>query len=284
MIANPPFPATRLPYADSFVDGNLNLQWDVARGVMAYVSYGHGTKTGGYAETNSVAYPVPADPARDSFVRAETTDTEELGVKSELFGRRLQLNADVFNVRVHNFQNTTFTGAAAGFITENLPLTTSRGAEVSTAWQANNNLRVSLATVFANAENTLTAQDYLLIPGLSCQPCRAPQAPRWNGTADIDYVRPLLPGWNWRANLHARYRDAMFNQSGETFPSRVYVPIDLGIELQKSDASRSARLYVKNMNNSLSEDFASPSVAPEFAGLASPAPLRTLWLTVQAKF
>jgi hypothetical protein len=35
---------------------------------------------------------------------------------------------------------------------------------------------------------------------------------------------------------------------------------------------------IKNANNSLSEDFASPSVAPNFASLASPAPLRTIWL------
>jgi outer membrane receptor protein involved in Fe transport len=41
---------------------------------------------------------------------------------------------------------------------------------------------------------------------------------------------------------------------------------------------------VKNVNNSLSEDFASPSVDPRFAGLASPAPLRTAWLTATVHF
>ena len=68
----------------------------------------------------------------------------------------------------------------------------------------------------------------------------------------------------------------MFNQHGQMFPSGVYNPVDLGLELAKNDASRAVRLYVSNVNNSLSEDFASPSVAPQFAGLAFPAPLRAL--------
>jgi hypothetical protein len=34
----------------------------------------------------------------------------------------------------------------------------------------------------------------------------------------------------------------------------------------------------------LSEDFASPSVDPRFASLASPAPLRTVWLTAAIHF
>jgi hypothetical protein len=77
---------------------------------------------------------------------------------------------------------------------------------------------------------------------------------------------------------------AMFNQRGQMFPSGVYKPVDLGLELAKNDASRAVRLYVSNIDNSLSEDFASPSVAPQFAGLASPAPLRALWLSVRAGF
>ena len=70
----------------------------------------------------------------------------------------------------------------------------------------------------------------------------------------------------------------MFNQQGDSYPSEPYRPVDLSLGLEAADGKWSVVGSVKNANNSLSEDFASPSVAPNFAGLASPAPLRTIWL------
>ena len=45
-LANPPFPATALPFSDSFLDGNANLQFSPSSTEMLYLAYGHGTKTG----------------------------------------------------------------------------------------------------------------------------------------------------------------------------------------------------------------------------------------------
>jgi hypothetical protein len=78
--------------------------------------------------------------------------------------------------------------------------------------------------------------------------------------------------------MHLRYRDAMFSQRGEAFPSGVYVPLDTVLEFISPDGNKSIGVSGQNLNNSISEDFASPSVAPTFAGLASPAPLRTIWV------
>jgi hypothetical protein len=70
----------------------------------------------------------------------------------------------------------------------------------------------------------------------------------------------------------------MYNQPGDTFPSAPYRPLDLSLGVAGANGHWSLIGLVKNINNSLSEDFASPSVAPNFAALGSPAPLRTVWL------
>jgi iron complex outermembrane receptor protein len=276
--ANPPFPTTALPFSDSFLDGNANLQFSPGTNEMLYIAYGHGTKTGGYVETNTNAYPVFADPAVDSRIKSEVAQTVEAGVKTTLLNRSLRINASIFHTVISNFQDTVFTGAAAGFITENLPART-KGAEIETASQVNRALRLDAAITYADATETRTAQDAILIPSITCRVCRATQSPLWNGTAGAQYQRPLTAGLDMLAGAHFRYRGSMYNQEGDDYRSAPYRPLDLSLGVAGASGDWSLIGLVKNVNNSLSEDFASPSVAPNFAGLASPAPLRTVWLT-----
>jgi iron complex outermembrane recepter protein len=280
-LANPPFPTTALPFSDSFLDGNANLQFSPTSNEMLYLAYGHGTKTGGYVETNSNAYPVFADPAVDSLIKSEAAQTVEAGIKSSLLEQRLRINASIFHTAISNFQDTLFTGAAAGFITENLPAR-SKGFELETAWQASRDLRLAGAVTYSDATETRPAQDAVLVPSITCHVCRATQAPFWNATSGADYQRPITASLNLLAGVHFRYRGSMYNQEGDAFPSAPYRPLDLSLGVAGGNGNWSLMGQVKNVNNSLSEDFASPSVAPNFAGLASPAPLRTIWLTAAA--
>jgi iron complex outermembrane recepter protein len=280
-MANPPFPTAALPFSDSFLDGNATLQFSPATNEMLYIAYGHGTKTGGYVETNTNAYPVFADPAVDSRIKSEVAQTVEAGFKSMLLNQSLRINAAIFDTVISNFQDTLFTGAVAGFITENLPART-RGFELETASQVSRALRLAAAVTYADATETRTAQDAVLVPTLTCHVCRATQSPLWNGTAGADYQRPLTAGLDMLAGAHFRYRGSMYNQPGDEYPSGPYRPLDLSLGVASADGKWSLMGLIKNVNNSLSEDFASPSVAPNFAGLASPAPLRTVWLTATA--
>jgi iron complex outermembrane receptor protein len=244
---------------------------------MLYLAYGHGTKTGGYVETNTDAYPIFDDPAVDSRIKSEVAQTVEAGIKSTILDHDLRINAAVFHTAISNFQDTIFTGAAAGFITDNLPART-QGAELESEWQASRSLRVAVAVTYADATEDLTAQDLALVPTITCHVCRATQSPYWNGTADLDYARPLTSSLNLIATAHLRYRGSMYNQQGNGYPAAPYRPLDLSLGLASADGKWSLVGQIKNANNSLSEDFASPSVAPNFASLASPAPLRAIWL------
>jgi outer membrane receptor protein involved in Fe transport len=251
---------------------------------MLYLAYSHGTKTGGYVETNTDAYPVFDDPAVDSRIKSEVAQTVEAGIKSTILDHDLRVNASIFHTAISNFQDTIFTGAVAGFITDNLSART-QGVDFATQWQASRSLRLAAAMTYADATETMTAQDLVLVPTITCHVCRATQAPVWNGTADADFVHPVSSSLNLIASAHLRYRGSMYNQQGNGFPSAPYRPLDLSLGFAGAEGNWSLIAQIKNANNSLSEDFASPSVAPNFAGLASPAPLRTIWLaaTVRVK-
>jgi hypothetical protein len=76
----------------------------------------------------------------------------------------------------------------------------------------------------------------------------------------------------------------MFNQIGELYPANSFTPIDLGLGLQARNGGYGAELLGKNIFNRYTQDFSSPSVAPYFQSLASPAPLRTVNLSLWGHF
>jgi iron complex outermembrane receptor protein len=275
-VANPPFPLTPLSFDDTFVDGNASLQWHVSHTVMAYIAYGRGTKTGGFVETNSIS---SADPNKDARIGSETTNTVELGVKTLWQADAIKLNVSIFNMRVKDFQDTTFTGTA--FITENLPLR-SKGVDIDSEWQASRKLHLSAAVTYADATESPTESDRLA--GILCNPCQATSAPRWNGSAQMNFRDSLSDGLDWTANLHVRHRGTMFNQRGEVSRTNSFTPIDVGVGVAAQNGRYGVDLLGKNIFNRLTEDFSSPSVAPYFAGLASPAPLRTVNVSVWRRF
>jgi iron complex outermembrane recepter protein len=275
-VANPPFPLTPLTFADTFVDGNAGIQWHLSHTAMLYVGYGRGTKTGGFVETNSIP---SGDPSKDARIGNETTNTVEIGAKTLWRDDSIKLNASIFDMRVTDFQDTTFTGAA--FITENLPLR-SKGADVDSAWQPNRIVHLSAALTYTDAVEYPTEADRL--DGITCDPCRATAAPRWNGSTQIDLRHTLSEKLDWTSILHVRYRSIMFNQRGEQYRTNSFTPIDVGVGVAAKTGHYGVDLLGKNIFNRLTEDFSSPSVAPYFAGLASPAPLRTINLAFWSKF
>jgi iron complex outermembrane recepter protein len=271
-VDNPPFPYTPLHFEQTFPDGGASIERHITSSAMAYLAYSHGTKTGGFAETNTVA---SANPAVDARISTERTQNFELGVKSIWRGGSLRINASVFHTDIKDFQDTTFTGTA--FITENLPLT-SKGADLDSEWQALAGLRLGAGVTYADSLERPTALD--AANGIRCDPCRATQAPLWNGSGHIEYQHSMNGSYNWELSSHLRYRGAMFNQRGDLYPATSFMPIDLGLEVFAKSQRYGASLLAKNIANRLTEDFSSPSVAPYFAGLASPAPLRTITLSI----
>lgn len=86
----------------------LNLRYAFNDDVNAYITYATGYNGGGYnARANTVsAFVTPYD--------KEEIKSVEIGVKSELFDRRLRLNAALFNNDYSDMQIAQFEGGASG--------------------------------------------------------------------------------------------------------------------------------------------------------------------------
>ncbi|MGZ3402201.1 MAG: TonB-dependent receptor [Phenylobacterium sp.] len=85
----------------------LGAQYDVTDGVMAYVTSGSGFKDGGFNSRSAVIQPFTFNP--------ETSITYEAGMKTTLLDHRLLLNADVFQMIVHDYQQSALLQTGTGF-------------------------------------------------------------------------------------------------------------------------------------------------------------------------
>lgn len=303
-IANPPFDPTPLSHRSSFLDGNASLQYDLSPDVMAYASFGHGSKSGGFVETNTIAVPPqllvggkvpPALVAAGSAIKDETVKDYEVGLKSYLFDRRVRFNLALFNTDIRNFQDTIFTGGTAGFITFNGPAR-SRGVEVETATQLGRHLQLDGGLTFADATGIIQPID----PATKAPEVdsngdpvfarfRRSQAPKLIFNVNANYKAPLGTRLDWTIGGGLRHRSMMFNQDQDKFPSAALTTLDLWAGIETRDGRWGVDVMAKNVTNAISQDFASESVDPRFSAyygayLAGPNPLRTVMVSIHTRY
>jgi iron complex outermembrane receptor protein len=82
------------------VDPKFEADYQWTPGIMTYVSYSSGYQSGGFNTQNGVGIPANV-PYEQEIVKAW-----EVGVKSELFDRRLRLNAAAFQQKYKNYQSS----------------------------------------------------------------------------------------------------------------------------------------------------------------------------------
>ena len=302
-IANPQFDTTPLTHDSNFLDGTISLQYDFSRDVMGYASFGHGSKSGGFVETNTVAVPPPllvggkvpaALVAAGSAIKDEFTKSYEVGFKNTLLDRRLRFNVAAFYVDIKNFQDSVFTGGPLGFITFNGPAR-SKGIEVETAFQVTPHFRFDGGLTYADATAVIQPIDATGTPTVdgSGNPVfaryRRSQAPKMIFNAGVTYTADLTDKIDLRLNASVRHRSSMFNQRQVLFLSPPLTTLDLGAGLEASNGRWGIDLSARNVTKEISQDFASPSVDPRFgafygAYLAGPNPGRTITLSVKFKY
>jgi iron complex outermembrane receptor protein len=137
------------------VDPSGTLQYDVTRHIMAYFTYGRGSKSGGF-----VANTFGTTSSTFSFL-PEKSENYEVGVKATLFSGRLVADAAAFNTSFTNLQVSVFDSATQNFLTGNAASATSRGVELSLAWYPVPNFDITGSGAYQNP----TYDNY---PGASC--------------------------------------------------------------------------------------------------------------------
>ena len=259
---NPPFPPTPLEFDGQFLDGNFAVQFDLSDQSIVYASAGRGNKLGGFVETTSVPN---ADPASDARIDTETATSWELGARYRALADRLHVRTTLFYMDIADFQDTTFDGTA--FVTANLPVR-SKGVEFETSWNSAQGFDARLAVTWADATELIGGQWLQLT-----------QAPHWSGVASFGYSRALTASVHGSAGIDLLYRDEMFNQRGELFPSSLFAPLGLRFGVDDNAGRWGLAIIGRNVTNHISADFAGPHPNPLQPSVASPAGLRSVLLT-----
>jgi iron complex outermembrane recepter protein len=150
--------------------------------VMVYLSGAKGYQAGGY---NALSVGAKYEP--------ETVRNYELGVKSELFNHRLQLNASVYYYVYSNLQQLSLVQNGNGALPQ-YEVTVSdqhaEGVDFETHWQATDGLRLNLVATYIDLTyRNFTAPDGTILSG---QPVGEPL---WRVAGGFDYLwRDLFRG------------------------------------------------------------------------------------------
>lgn len=192
-------------YAASDKDGDFtgraNISYEVVDGVLGYASYARGAKSGGINMSGLPLNNSGLPALNTAVVKPEKNRAYEIGLKTQLFDRRLIFNIDAYYTTVRDFQtNVTDTGAAVALRTylANIPKVRVKGVEADAIAQIADGFQLRASAAYADGKfisypngpcpieriGTGTSACNLSGRGLS-------GLPKWSVTLGADYARPL---------------------------------------------------------------------------------------------
>ncbi|MCQ1967166.1 TonB-dependent receptor domain-containing protein, partial [Escherichia coli] len=107
--------------------GLLNLSYRFNENLLGYATLSHGEKSGG---VNLAVGSAPTAGADSLLIGTERANNVELGFKSTLWDRRLQLNANLFWTQVNGYQTNAYDQDNRVQYLTNAGSVRSRGVEV----------------------------------------------------------------------------------------------------------------------------------------------------------
>ena len=202
------------------LSGRGNASYQLADGAFAYASYARGFKSGGINMSglplNAQNQPVLAT----AVVRPERNTAWEVGVKTDVFDRRLRVNLAAYHTEVRDFQATlvdsTQTVALRGYLS-NIPRVTVKGfeADAVAAPFAGLQLRASVAYADGRYADYPKGPCPLELQGTATTACdltggRLSGLPRWSTTLGGDYALPLGPAGELFVHADSSWRSSQF--------------------------------------------------------------------------
>ena len=267
-------------HGQSLSEDNLNatvkLAYRYTDDVMGYISWGNGTKAGGFnlarvtnpAATATAANPLgPLAPVLDTEFPRETVNSFEIGVKSELAEKTVRLNAAVFDQQYHDFQLNTFTGIV--FVVSSLPNVNSKGAELSLDWLTPvSGLSISGGVVYADTQ-IANFGNALSLFATNRLDNRLSFSPLWSGVVSAAYQVPLSSSLALRISADEKYNSS-YNTGSDLDPVKIqggYGILDARIGIGAPDGKWAFEVWSQNLAN---KGYFQVAFDAPFQGLAVP--------------
>ncbi|PKH29620.1 TonB-dependent receptor [Pseudomonas sp. 43NM1] len=236
--------------------GLLNLSYRFTDDVLGYATLSHGEKAGG---VNLAVGSAPTAGADSLLIGTERANNAELGFKSTLWDRRLQLNANVFWTQVNAYQTNAYDADNRVQYLTNAGSVRSRGVEFESTL-------VPLRGLTLNINGSYNDVSYLSYKDAPCPPeiSQAPGAPascdlsghqvvgasKWIGNANGEYKWNLSSGleeyvtasYAFRSKAVGTVEDSDYGQ----IPSYAVVNLSTGLRGDFNQGQWDVSLWLKN--------------------------------------
>ncbi|MGE8407461.1 MAG: TonB-dependent receptor [Pseudomonas sp.] len=174
--------------------GLLNLSYRFSDEVLGYATLSHGEKSGG---VNLAVATAPVAGADSLLIGTERANNAELGFKSTLWDKRLQLNANLFWTQVNGYQTNAYDEANRVQYLTNAGSVRSRGVELESTL-------VPVRGLTLNLNGSYNDVRYLSYKDAPCAPEVALQA---GAPASCDLTGHQVVGASkWIANANGQYQ------------------------------------------------------------------------------
>lgn len=205
--------------ADGFVY-KLNTSYEFSPAVFAYATYSTGYRIGGINRIAPCPDPLPTQGTiacglpRELGYKPDRTKNIEVGVRTSLLDRKLNLNLSVFHIDWQDVQINSVTTYGSIGILANAGQAVSQGFEVSMAARPTSRLTINATYAYTDAH--LTKDAPLLIRGQyeAFAGDRLPQSPRHAASLIATYDYPLDDGAHLVGNWAATYTGDTLSTTG----------------------------------------------------------------------
>jgi iron complex outermembrane recepter protein len=202
------------------LSGSLTLSYRPADILLLYSSLSRGVKAAGL---NTIILPVGANPV----IKPEVANNIELGIKSSLLNRRLEINGDLFYANIDNYQTTVRDRVLITSYLANAESARTRGAELELRWAVLAGLQMDAAIAYDEATYTSfhSAPCGTEWTGIatSCDLTGRPisGAPRWSGVARVEYTRGLTSNMQSTSGIEYTFRSTSYYNSDDSVYSLI---------------------------------------------------------------
>jgi len=191
------------------ISGLASLNYEIGSGANAYATYSRGYKS---AAVNLVRLSA----GLDTFIKPEKADSYEIGLKTRLFGRALELNTALFWTNVTNYQSNIYDVANLITYLSNAGKVRTRGVEVDARAAPFKGLTLTASGTFNDAKyirytNALCpyALSYKSYCDISGQPLSG--VSKWAGSVWGEYAHPVDDHLTGYVGGDVAYRSSFFS-------------------------------------------------------------------------
>ncbi len=248
-------------YTDNFSDdeitGTAKLAYKFSPKLLAYASYDHGYKSGGYnldqATFDSVILGGNGAQGRDLRFGAETNDAFELGFKASP-DRTFSLNVAAFYMNFYGLQSLVFSGN--NFVVQNVRKSVSKGVEAEATIRPARDLTFQLGYSYISAKYD-KSNNFTGTPLQGQEGRQFENQPLHTVTGSMTWEPQLSSGVKGLLHLDMRYNSEVNIPSSGPNPvtgrnalrNEGYALVNGSIGLQSSDGKIRGEVFVENMFN-----------------------------------